>query len=265
VLWLQSIAAGITVAGLYLSRRKWLEMARPTKVWLKKLANYGRFAMGTSLGSMILQRLDVLMLGYFMGPASVAIYNIGTKLTNYLEIPLRAISLQVFPRLSAAYEKEGGNGLRPIYERAIGQLLAMVLPPCILLFIFAEPALVLIAGPEYADSASVLQVFLLIALIKPWGRISGISMDAIGQPRLNFRLVWVSLFLNLGWNFFFIPRFGVMGAAWATVLSMTLTTIIGQIVLRRIAPIRTWKPLADLGKIYRDFGKMALGAKQELQ
>lgn len=258
VLYLQSAAAALTVLGLGGVFRAKLRMSLPQRRWLRELAQYGRYAMGSSLGSVLLQRLDVLMLGYFMGPAAVALYNIGTKLTNYLEIPLRAVSLVIFPRLSQTLQEKGPAGLARFWERSASQMLALVLPPCLLLFPLAEPTIVLMAGQSYAEAAPVLQIFLLIALLKPLGRLAGISFDAIGQPKLNFRLVWLSLLLNLGWNFLFIPWLGVVGAAWATVISMLVTTGLGLRYLRREVPLRLGAVLQGIPEEFRLQGRKLL-------
>ncbi|MEM9984405.1 MAG: polysaccharide biosynthesis C-terminal domain-containing protein, partial [Bacteroidota bacterium] len=247
----QSIAAVIAVAYLAVHQRGQLILGAPSLAYVKKLADYGRFAMGSSLGSILLQRLDVLMLGYFLGPASVALYNIGTKLTNYLEIPLRAVSLVIFPQLSQTFTEQGEAAMARLWEKSLSQLVALVIPPCVLLFVLARPAIVLIAGPDYASAAPVLQIFLITALIKPWGRMAGISLEAIGKPNLNFRLVWISLLLNGGWNLLFIPWVGVVGAAWATVLSMLLTTLAGLWLLKKQLPLDYTEPLRQLPGVYQ--------------
>ncbi len=258
VLWWQSLAATVVVGIMgYLHRDK-LTIGRPSKRWMKELAQYGRFSMGSSLGSILLQRLDVLMLGYFLGPASVALYNIGTKLTNYLEIPMRSVTLVIFPQLSQNFNEKGAAAMARLWERSVSQLIALVLPPCILLWVLARPAITLIAGAEYADSAPILQIFLLTALIKPWGRMAGISLEAIGRPKLNFRLVWASLGLNLGWNLLFIPMAGVVGAAWATVISMVITTILGVIVFRRHVPLQVMSAIRGVPAVYQEQARKLL-------
>ena len=255
VLFCQSLAALLAVGLLVLLRGSLLRMRRPSRIWLVKLAQYGRFTMGSSLGSVLMQRLDVLMLGYFLGPASVALYNIGTKLTNYLEIPLRAVTLVIFPQLSKVFGEQGPAAFARFWERSVSQLLAMVLPPCIVLWLLASPAIELMAGEGYAEAAPVLQIFLLVALLKPWGRLAGVSLDAIGDPRANFRLVWLSLLLNAGWNALFIPWLGAIGAAWATVISMAVTTLVGVWTLRKQTPLQVGRSVWALPQVYRRGGE----------
>lgn len=261
VLYAQSLAALVAVGWLALRRRDWLRMSRPTGRWLRPLAHYGRYTLGSSLGSVLMQRLDLLMLGYFLGPASVALYNIGTKLTNYLEIPLRAVTLVIFPQLSRVFGEEGAEAFARFWERSASQLLALVLPPCVALLLLASPAIELMAGPGYAEAVPVLRVFVLVAVLKPWGRLAGVSLDAIGAPRANFRLVWFSLLLNAGWNALFIPWLGVMGAAWATVLAMAVTTALGVWTLRRQVPVRVRASLQGLGRAYQGWASAVRSPK----
>lgn len=250
-IWAQSAAAVVAVLIIGLQTKRYVRFGKVKKTLLSKLANYGRYTMGTSLGSMLLQRLDVLMLGFFTGPSGVALYNIGTKLTNYLEIPLRAISIYIFPKLTETYAKQGKHAFAKLYEDTIGKALALIIPPFVLLMLTSEWAIGLMAGPDYVPAAPILRIFLLLSLVKPWGRMAGISLDAIGKPQLNFKLVWISLVLNGGWNLLFIPWLGVSGAAIATVLSMTLTTLMGQFVLKKEIPFQLFAPLTHVLPLYR--------------
>ncbi len=243
VIWAQSLAAVAAITLIGWQTKRYFQWGKIKRALLLELAKYGRYTMGTSLGSTLLQRLDVLMLGFFTGPGGVALYNIGTKLTNYLEIPLRALSIYIFPQLAETHKRTQGAHTAHMYEQTVGIALFLVVIPTIFLFVFSEWTINLIAGPAYVDAAPVLRIFLLLSLIKPWGRIGGVTMDAIGKPRLNFRLVWISLGLNLGWNLLFIPWLGVVGAAIATVLSMTITTLLGQFALRRHLPFSFFAPL----------------------
>ena len=58
-------------------------------------------------------------------------------------------------------------------------------------------------------------------------------MYSIGKAKGNFYIVIVTATLNLGLNFLFIEEWGVIGAAYATLLSSILSFIIAQSILGR--------------------------------
>ncbi len=237
---LQCIAAagGLVFVAAYCAKKGYLRVGSFSSKWFFTLIHYGKYVFGTNISSMLLQRMDVIMIGYFINPVAVAYYNIAIKITNYLEIPLKGIAQVMFPKIAAANKREGIEGVGKLYERSIGLLEALEIPIFLLLFIFAEEIVYLIAGPLYAESVTILRILLLTAIIKPFGRMFGTTLDAIGKPQLNFRLLIYSLCVNGGLNVLMIPYWGTIGAAFATVLSILITTVWGQWVISRIVPFR---------------------------
>ena len=78
---------------------------------------------------------------------------------------------------------------------------------------------------------------MLACLVKPLGRVFGLTLDAIGQPQVNFQMLMISLVINVSMNLILIPVYGVMGAAIATSSSILITVSIGQLHLRKILDI----------------------------
>jgi O-antigen/teichoic acid export membrane protein len=62
----------------------------------------------------------------------------------------------------------------------------------------------------------------------------GTVMDASGKPKLNFWITTLGAIVNLACNYVFISWFGVIGAAYGTLLAMFLMFSIMQILLNRI-------------------------------
>ena len=218
--------------------------------WFRQLFQFGKYVMGTNAGSMLFNRMDLLMIGALLTPSAVALYNVASRLTNYVEIPLSSLSQVIYPKLAAAREGDVQE-LALLYERSTALLLGVLLPPTILVILFSQPLLKLLAGPEYVAAAPVLNVLMLAVLIKPWGRMFGITLDALGHPGLNFRLLLGALVLNIVLNLCLVPAFGIIGAAWATFLSMAAGIIAGQTILGRLLPVQQVNILKDIWSFYR--------------
>ena len=251
LIWLQAGAAAVGTVVVWLYRRTVLGWGRPSVRWIKKLANYGRFVLGTNLGSMVLQRADVMMIGFFMGPNAVAPYNVALRLTSYLEVPLRGLSVAAFPRIGKAWREEGAPRVARLFEKTTAEMLALTLPVCLVLGLLAPWVVLVVAGPGYEDAVLLLRVLLLFALIKPWGRMFGTTLDAIGKPEINFRYVMLGVVINVALNLLMIPWLGLVGAAYATVLATLLLVAANQWQLTRFLPIRTWQVFGDLRGAYR--------------
>lgn len=250
LIWVQAGAAALGAAAVWLYRRPLFVWGMPSWHWIKQLANYGRFVLGTNLGSMLLQRVDVMMIGFFLGPNAVAPYNVALRMTGYLEVPLRGLSVAVFPRIGKAWKEEGAQRVARLYEKTTAEMLALTLPVCVVLALFAPLVIQIVAGPGYEDAVLLLRVLLLFALIKPWGRMFGTTLDAIGKPQVNFRYVMLGVVVNVVFNFGMIPLLGVAGAAYATVLATLLMVWINHWQLTRLMPVRLWQVLGDLRGAY---------------
>jgi Na+-driven multidrug efflux pump len=76
-------------------------------------------------------------------------------------------------------------------------------------------------------------VTILYCLLIPYGRQFGTILDSMGKPSLTFRVVLVCALINVGLNYLLIHRYGVIGAAYATLGANIIGFFIGQVILRR--------------------------------
>ncbi len=209
--------------------------------WNKKLFldlwRFGRFTMGTNLGSMIYNKMDVLLLGSLMGPMAVAIYNVATRLTNIVEIPLSSIAQYLYPQFAKSAIQQNTKQLSQQYEYGLQLVIVVMTPLCLGLFFFADFIVELVAGAAYQESAIILKILAIVVWLKPWGRFLGITLDAINKPDWNFYFLLCWTIVNAILNLLFIPFWGVLGVAFATLLSLFMSTLIGQYWLSTMLPV----------------------------
>ena len=201
--------------------------------WMKKLFDYGKYAFGTSVSSTIFSSIDQMMLGSYLSAAAAGIYNIAVRITNLVEIPTGAIAAIVFPQSAKRVGNEGPSAVKYLYEKSVGTLVAILLPGLLFLLFFPALSIHFIAGNKYIDAVPILKVTVFYCLFVPYGRQFGVLLDSMGRPRLTFLIVFISAVINIGLNYFLIHRFGVIGAAYATLSANIIGFIISQIILRK--------------------------------
>lgn len=199
--------------------------------WLRELRNYGFFTFGTNVSSMINKSIDSWMLGKLISPAAVTIFNPALRIANLVEVPTETLTSILFPKLSERIAKEGPGSARYLYEKAVGTITAFMLPVVIFFIVFADPIIDFIAGPGFEETVPVLQITMLYGLIIPFNRFLGITLDAIGKAKTNFFFVLRNAALNVVSNYFFISHFGIIGAAYGTLTTYVVVTIINQIYM----------------------------------
>lgn len=232
------------VVSYFFVRGKFTILWEWQKEWMLRLFNYGKYAFGTTVSAMLSNSIDQMMLGGILSAASAGAYNVAVRITNLVEIPTSSIATIVFPQSSHRIERDGKDAVKYLYEKSVGAVLAVLLPGLIVLMVFANYIVDIIAGQSYADTIPVLRVTVLYCLLIPFGRQFGTILDSMGKPKLTFITVLICGAINAGLNYLFIKSYGVMGAAWATLISNFIGFAIGQMILvkeLKVSLIAPWK------------------------
>jgi O-antigen/teichoic acid export membrane protein len=221
-----------------------------SRMWINRFWGFGKYGMGANLSSMLFQRADMLLLGAFVAPAELAIYNVAVRLVTWLDFPLNALSQMFFPRIAKANQENGLAGAGRLCEQATGLLLAISLPIGFFAFLGAPLLVRLMAGNAYLPAAHLFQILLLAVIAKPWGRLLGMTLEASGRPGMNFAMVGSSLAVNLICLLVLTPALGIEGAAIASTLSIFLTTLAGQLYFRNKLPFSRTRSLQMIWHYY---------------
>ncbi len=195
------------------------------------------FALGIkayllALFSFLLLRIDMLMVKYFLGPEQAGYYSIASTMGDYLLMLPSIIGFILFPRLSAVADR--GEKLRQAEKATLGT--AVVLIPLLgLAAVMAKPIVYILFGKEFLPAISPF--LWLIPGILAMGMETAIVqyLNSLGYPSL---LVWIwlgSTLLNIGLNFWAIPRFGISGASLVSSVSYSfvLCCVLGLVYMGR--------------------------------
>ena len=63
------------------------------------LFKFGKYSLGTLIGTNLLKSADTLLISFFLGPTYVALYSVPLRLTEMLEIPLRSLVANALPKM----------------------------------------------------------------------------------------------------------------------------------------------------------------------
>lgn len=207
--------------------------------WVRKLVDFGRFAVATNLSIMLYKTADKLMLGGMISAISVALYEIAIKITNLMDIPTNSAAAVVFPQSAREMVKNGKEGIKVMYEQAVGAILALLIPAIIVVELFPEFIILIIAGEEYLDAVPLVRLTMLFGLFLPFGSQMGTVMESIGKPQINFYCTGIGLMTNVVLNYFFISKFGVIGAAYGSLLTYVIFFVVIQLILYKVIKVNT--------------------------
>lgn len=230
--------------------------------WVKKIFHFGKYTFGVSLSSILAGSIDQMMLGSLLSKTASGSYNVAVRITNLTDIPTTAMATILYPKSAIKISKEGEQSIKYLYEKSVGVILALLLPVVILIYIFAEPVIHIIAGNRYEDSIPLLRITLFTCLLSPYGRQCGSILTSAGKTKFNFFLVVITTVLVIAFNFLFIKNFGVVGAAYGTLLATAISFAIAQFYLSKYYKINLLNPWIYAYKFYPEFYLTYIGRKK---
>jgi O-antigen/teichoic acid export membrane protein len=194
-----------------------------TKAGLQDLFQFGKFSMGTLVGSNLLKGSDSFLIGKFLGTVAVATYNVPSRVVDVFDLVIRSFAITNMPALSTIYASGNMVLLKKEFERKTGFLFLLLFPLSIISFVFAEPIVIVLAGNQYKDAALLLKLFSIYTALTPIDKLSGVMLDIINKPRLNFIKVILMLSVNVIGDIVCLYLFGTLESV-AIVSTFTFAT-----------------------------------------
>ena len=242
------IYTGMVAGGITSLMTIVLGWARLNTLWykstqtVKALFAFGKYSVGTALGSSMFRNSDTYIINFMLGPSSLAVYNLGLRLMELVEIPLRSFAATIMPPLSASYNQDNKYHVIYLLKKYSGLLTIILIPVVIGSLFFAEVA-IWIVDKKYlsTEAANVLRVFMTFALLYPVERFMALTLDAINQPRVNMIKLIFMLTANIVGDFVGVWVFGnIYGVAFATILPILTGLIISYTWLQKYMRFSLW-------------------------
>jgi len=205
-----------------------------TRKGIMELYHFGKYSVLGNISSFLLRGSDIFIIGAVLGREAVATYNIGLKLMEVIEIPLRSFIATALPTLSVSYNRGLKKDMIYTMEKYAGLLTIALIPVCIGSVVFADYAVYIINGGWDIKAANVLRFFMTFSLLFPTDRFITLGLDVIHKPNINFVKLLVMLAVNIITDFAGIALLGnVYGVAIATVFPVLVAIGIGYWYLRK--------------------------------
>ncbi len=160
---------------------------------------------------------DSLMVGYFLSNENVALYSVAAKISYISLFFLGALDATIYPRLLAIYN-HNPEKLWSFFWQATALVIAVLLVVTAVMYLLSDH-LLLIFRPEYVAASSALALLLLAQLLRAASLTFSFMFIAREKVRfLNISLT-IAMIINLVANVYMIPKYGIEGAAIATLIA----------------------------------------------
>ena len=229
----------LTLIILYLNYLEPIRFTNFLKILPKKdfksmriFAFYGLFG---ALGTFLAIRIDTLFVARFIDTDSTGVYKIMTYFTTLIDIPYGAVLAIAAPIVSQNLQKHNMGEVSKIYQTSSRVLLIVGGALFLIIVLNVVDLFKVLPFERNQDLLVVFTVIICLASARLFDLSTSINTHIIVYSkyfRFNFYTIVLLGIFNISLDLFLVPRYGLIGAAVATLISVTLYNLIKLLYIR---------------------------------
>ena len=163
----------------------------------------------------IQHRIDQVMLGEMLGPTEVGWYAAAVRLSQlwyFVPFTIATVAFPVIVRAKETSKDLYNRRMQGLFDFLLWLSVAISLPAALI----SAPLVLFLYGDPYAPSAGVLQIHIWSLVLNSMVIAARLWLMVEGLNRALLIFSMVTVVANMLLNLLLIPRYGAIGAAWAT-------------------------------------------------
>lgn len=230
--YISSIIISLILVVRFLPKESSLKFV-PNAAAIKNTIRYGIIGYFANLLQFLNYRLDMFLVNFYMSLSSVGIYSIAVNLTEMMWYMTSSISLALYPKISQS-EKAENLKLVPLICR-VNFWFTIILS----LIFFATSKIIVdvLYGKQFLAASRCMMILIPGICIFSITKVLANYFLGTGRPGINSTISLLALTINIALNIFLIPRYGIEGAAIATTISYTFSSLFTIIIFLRMTDL----------------------------
>ena len=190
-----------------------------------------------NLGWNMINSIDRLMVKFYLPIDQYGFYSMASIVITALGIIAATTGTALIPSLTVARAK----GDKTLYDRLVqntSRITFMAVVPIAAMIYVASGDLFGLLLPDFIPSVTVIRILVFIGFVDIFCRVAWASLVAYGRGGLAAIAYLTAAAWNILWNWVLIPRYGIDGAAIATLTTFILLAILLQTMMRSTSGTR---------------------------
>ncbi len=205
-----------TLVVVYLLSNRLVSLVGPVRTHTRELLSYSAPLIVTMVLSILLTRMDTIMLAEFRTSNEVGVYNAAYPLANSLLMVISSFGYLYLPltsRLDADGERDEVTG---IYRITTKWIYVLTFPAFLVFTVFPDDVLSIFFGSGYTGGAIALAILSVGFFTSAAAGRNRTTLAALGHTKAILGVDILTLALNFVANLLLIPTYGIVGAALAS-------------------------------------------------
>lgn len=187
-----------------------------------RMINFGLYIFGAQFLNLLSRTVDTFILSSKSprGLSDAAVFTIATYVVTLMEIPQRSITSISVPVLAEAWKNKDLEHIKRVYSKSVSNLLIIGL----VMFSVTWLNIHNLAGYLGKDFSGIEKLVLLMGIGKLIDLGTGANSQIIATSsywKVDFTTNVLYTILALPLNYILISNYGLMGAAYSTLISLT--------------------------------------------
>jgi len=182
--------------------------------------------------------IQVMMLGSLSTITSAGIFTIVSRVNLLSIITYRSVQTSIRPIIAELQSKNKWHDVGRLYQTSTRWALLVNIPMTLIMILYSEEIL-LIFGESFVEGGMALTILAVSEFVKVLTGMSGTIIDMSGLNRLKMVNTVIQVVLVVGINVYLIPRWGLLGAAVAVFVSISVMNVLRMVqvyVIYRLLP-----------------------------
>ncbi|MFQ5629291.1 MAG: oligosaccharide flippase family protein, partial [bacterium] len=207
------------------------------KIPAKEIFSFTIPLMTSDLVSIVMNSVNILLLGYFYDSTEVAFYRVVIPAARLNKIVMTSFALLYTPLAARMFAKDDFKGINDLYWRTAIWLAVLSFPIFALTFSVADPLTVFLYEARYEKSGMILALMSLGYYFSAVLGFNGLTLKVLGKLKYIVTINIIAVLVSLGLNIILIPKYGALGAAIGMCGAMIVHNIMKQAGLRLVSGI----------------------------
>lgn len=213
---------------------------------------------------LVLLNVDYVIVSRDLGSSATGTYSLAYRFAFAPYIMVAVVLAGVaFPNYSRFVRERDWAGLEKTFLGIVSLLLAVVGFIYITIALLADRVIIL--SPRWVQSGPVLSILCGYGLSLSLQLTFQTALRALGRPGMYLASQVIHCSLLVPSLLVLVPRYGILGAAWAQLCSAALSMLITMTILHTVSTLRWQRTLRELSRVLLAVvvtGAVGLGLRQ---
>lgn len=182
-------------------------------------------------------KIDQLIIAYLLGNEKVGIYAASSRLVEMLYVVPVIISNVFFPKIIQYYKQKHLKKASKILKILFAITLIATVFITLTINFSSKMIITFLFDEQYIESHEVLKLYAWSIIFMGFLVSSSKFLIAIDRNDIILIRGLIGLISNILLNFILIPVYGLIGAAWATLISYFLASYFSNIFFKELRPL----------------------------